>query len=265
MRRYMKSLFCFILCAFLLSGCRIDISGINDTIDVVKPKDVTGEMNYENIFPSDGIPSKKLEFENISFIGGNAKIKIIPSDETKVEASYPIGMHEHNFRISVREGEIEISAPKQTNFKADNFEIKVYANIEELEIVGGIAVEMDASASGRLDLDVTGGAEISVYNIAADYMEVDVAGAADMNLSGQSEVFEMEVKGACSVDAKSLACRKAEVKISGAGDAEISVTEELFTDIDGVGVLRYYGDPLVKNISGGLTDIDQVSKEIYGG
>ncbi|MBR3610553.1 MAG: DUF2807 domain-containing protein [Oscillospiraceae bacterium] len=275
MNRYLKTVFCFILCAFLLAGCSFDISGkditfnkdgIGNAIDAVKPKDVTGEMNFESITPSDGIPVRKLEFENISFTGAEeAKILIIPSDETKVEASYPIRMHEHNFRISVREGEIEISVPKQTNFKADKFEIKIYANIEEIDISGGIALEMDAKNSKRIHLEAKGGADIYIYNIAAESFETDVAGAASMNLSGETENFEVELAGAGALDAKSLICRNADIEISGAGTAEVSVTDKLFADMDGVGSLRYYGDPLVENISAGLTDVEQVSKEVYGG
>ena len=275
MNRYLKTVFCFILCAFLLAGCSFDISGkditfnkdgIGNAIDAVKPKDVTGEMNFESITPSDGIPVRKLEFENISFTGAEeAKIFIIPSDETKVEASYPIRMHEHNFRISVREGEIEISVPKQTNFKADKFEIKIYANIEEIDISGGIALEMDAKNSKRIHLEAKGGADIYIYNIAAESFETDVAGAASMNLSGETENFEVELAGAGALDAKSLICRNADIEISGAGTAEVSVTDKLFADMDGVGSLRYYGDPLVENISAGLTDVEQVSKEVYGG
>ena len=86
-----------------------------------------------------------------------------------------------------------------------------------------------------------------------------------MDLSGSTELFEMELAGAGTIDAKNLVSKKSEVRISGAGTAEVSVTEELFADIDGVGTLTYYGDPVLKNISGGLTDIEQASKEIYGG
>ena len=266
MKRFAKSLFCALLCGFLLVGCSFDLSGINSVVDAVKPKEVTGEMNYETIIPSDGIPVTKLEFENISFTNTEtAKIYIVPSDETKVEASYPIGMHEHNFRISVREGKVEISAPKQTNFSAEKFEVTVYANIEEIEISGGIEVEMDASKSKRIDLDIKGGAKVYVYNISASNVEIDIAGAAAIDLFGTAEIFEIELEGAGSIDAKNLVSKKAEVKISGAGAAELSVTNELLADVDGVGTLTYYGDPVLKNISGGLTDVEQASKEVYGG
>jgi hypothetical protein len=83
--------------------------------------------------------------------------------------------------------------------------------------------------------------------------------------SGKTGLFELELAGAGTIDAKSLVSEKAEVEISGAGTAEVSVTEELFADIDGVGTLTYYGDPVLKNISGGLTDIEQASKNVYGG
>ncbi len=266
MNKLIKTLFCLCLCAFLLVGCSFDISGINRVVDAVRPVNLTGEIETKTFLPSNGFAAEKLKFEKISFTGTkNAKIYIVPSDETKVEATYPSDMEDHGFRVYFREGEIEISVPNQTNFIADEFIITVYANIEEIDISGGIAVEMDAKASEKLRLDIKGGAAVYVYNISAKETEIDIAGAASMDLSGRTEIFDMELSGAGSIDAKSLICKKAEVKISGAGSASVSVTDELLADVDGVGALEYYGDPIIKNISGGLTDVEQASKEVYGG
>ncbi|MBE6882589.1 MAG: DUF2807 domain-containing protein [Ruminococcaceae bacterium] len=264
MKKLFKTGFLFILCAFLLVGCSFDIDGINNVIDSVTPKDVTGEMNYFTTTPADGISARKLDFKNISFTG-NAKIYIFPSDETKVEAAYPTGLEESGFRIKIREGEIEVSVPKPTNFRIDNFELKVYGNIEEIEISGGIALEMNAEASKKIELDVKGGADAYIYNINAFETEIDIDGAASLNLSGNTDYLELDLSGAGAIDSKSLVCKKAEVKISGAGSASVSVTDELLADVDGVGALEYYGNPVLKNISGGLTDVEQISKEVYGG
>lgn len=266
MNRFIKSAFCLCLCAFLLVGCSFDISGVNKVVDAVKPIKLSGELKSDAVVPKDSTPVTKLDFENISFTNTeNAKIYIVPSDETRVEATYPSDMEDHGFRVYYREGEIEISVPKQTNFIAEKFEITVFANIEEIEIAGGIALEMDAKASKKIDIDVTGGADIYVYNINAFAAEIDIDGAASLDLSGSTDILELDLSGAGSIDAKSLVCKKAEVKISGAGSANVSVTEELLADIDGVGALGYYGDPMVKNISGGLTDLEQISKTVYGG
>lgn len=266
MKKILKTGFLFILCAFLLVGCSFDTSGINNAIDAVKAKDLSGALETKTFIPSDGFAAKKLDFKNISFTNTDkAKIYIVPSEETRVEATYPSDMEDHGFRVYYKEDEIEISVPKQTNFSVEKFEVTIFANIEEIEISGGIEIEMNAEASRKIDLDIKGGASLYIYNIAADHVEIDVAGAASMDLSGKAEVLELELAGAGSIDAKSLVCKKAEVKISGAGRASVSVIEELLADIDGVGTLTYYGDPVLKNISGGLTDVEQASKEVYGG
>lgn len=266
MTRFIKCLFCLCLCAFLLVGCAFDMNGVNKVVDAVTPTKLSGELKSNAFVPSDGFVARKLDFEKISFTNtANAKIYIVPSDETRVEATYPSDMEDHGFKVYYREGEIEISVPKQTNFIAEKFEITVFANIEEIEISGGIALEMDAEASKKIDIDVTGGADIYVYNINTSATEIDIDGAASLDLSGNTDILELDLAGAGSIDAKSLVCKKAEVKISGASSAALSVTDELLADIDGVGALEYYGDPIVKNISGGLTDLEQASKEIYGG
>ena len=145
-----KTVFCFILCAFLLAGCSFDISGINNAIDAVRPVNLSGTIKTETILSAEGFPVKKLDFENISFTNTEkAKIYIVPSDETKVEITYPSDMEDHGFRAFIDEGEIKISAPKQTNFSAEKFEVTIFANIEEIEISGGIELEMDAFESTK--------------------------------------------------------------------------------------------------------------------
>lgn len=266
MNSFLKTGFLFILCAFLLVGCSFDMSSLDSVVDAVTPINLSGEQETKTFYPSDGFSGTKLRFEKISFVGtGKAKITVVPSDETKVEATYPSDILDHGFRVYFREGEIEISVPKQTNFVAENFEITVYANIDEVDISGAIALDMNAASSPEIDLDIMGGADVYIYNISAAETKIEVAGAASIDLSGKTDFLEVEIAGAGTLDSKSLVCKNAEVKISGAGTADISVTDELLADIDGVGSLTYYGDPVLKNISGGLTDVEQASKEIYGG
>ena len=201
--RFVKTVFCFILCVFLLVGCSFDMSGVNNVVDAVKPVSLSGSLKSDVIVPEDGIPVKKLDFEKISFTNTKeAKIYIVPSEETRVEVTYPSDMEEHGFRVYIKEGEIEISVPKQTNFIAEKFEVTVFANIEEIKISGGIALEMDARESHKIDLDITGGADIYIYNIAAAETDIYVAGAASMNLSGKTDLLELELAGAGAIDCR---------------------------------------------------------------
>lgn len=264
--KLLKTVFCFILCAFLLAGCSFAAEGINNAVEAVKPVRLTGEIKEQTFLPSDGFVAKKLNFEKINFTNTKgAKIYIVPSDETKVEATYPSDMENHGFRVYFREGEIEISVPKQTNFVGETFEVTVYANIEEIDISGGIELEVDASGARTMDIEVIGATSLYMYNVKTEHLSLGVKGAASMDIIGATDILEVEIEGAGSVDAKTLVCKKAEVEISGAGSAELSVTDELLADVDGVGALGYYGDPVLKNISGGLTDVEQISKNIYGG
>ena len=186
LKKIFKTGFLFILCVFLLVGCSFDISGINNVVDAVKPTALTGTLKSNAFLPADGFTATKLDFENISFTNTkNAKIYIVPSEETRVEATYPSDMEDYGFRVYFKEGKIEISVPKQTNFSVEKFEVTIFANIEEIEISGGIEIEMNAEASRKIDFDIKGGASLYVYNIAADHVEIDVAGAASMDLAGK--------------------------------------------------------------------------------
>lgn len=262
MKKQVKLLISFALCAFLLTGCNIVLDTIKNSPVQIR---LSGEEVFETITSKDGISAAKLEFKNMSFVNSEtARIFVIPSDETKVEARYPSDIKEHDFEIEIKNGEIEISVPKQKTFSVQTFEITVFANIEEIEISGGVDIEMDATKSKNIDMEIKGGAGIYIYNIAADSLKTDVKGAAAINLIGKTADAKIEISGAGAIDAKNLVCEKAKVNISGAGAAEISVTNELAANIKGIGSLSYYGDPAIKNISGELAAVNQASKIVYG-
>ena len=264
LKRLLKSLFLFILCAFLLAGCAVDKEGINTLVEAFKPRNVNGEMKEVTLVSDSAVIAKSLEFNKISFMDtANAKIKIIPSDKTMVEARYPAAMEDYGFKVEIRVGKVIITADKQTNFIADEFEIIVYSNIENIRFSGAVSLEMDAASSRKINFDVAGGADIDVYNLDVSKTEILVNGAATLGFSGKSESFDLELNGVGVIDAKELVCKNAEAKISGAGAAELSVTDELSIDMDGVGQLSYYGSPKVTNISGGLTNVKQASEEVY--
>ncbi len=265
--KYIKSLFCFILCGFLLVGCSLPKSAeelLSSAADIVSIVELTGEVVEETFTPADGKPAEKLDFEKISFTSKNAKITVVPSDETKVVARYPDDIKRHGFAVNIRDGEIWVFVPKHTNFTAEEFSLTVYANLSEIEVKGGIEMDIDAQKTANLDIDIEGASKIYLHGFAASTLSVGVKGAATMDIIGTAENFAAEIKGAGAIEAKSLVCKNAEVKISGAGSAELSVTELLTADIDGVGSLKYYGAPELRNLSSGLSNVEQISKEIYG-
>lgn len=265
--KFLKTVFCFILCAFLLASCNLVEKTeylVSDVTKAVVPVRLSGELKEETFFPKDGIAITKLDFEKISFSSKDAIINIIPSSENKVVAIYQSDLEKNGFRISIEEGEVSVSTPKQTNFATEKFVLNVYANIEEVEIKGGIEMDIDATGLSNFDIDIEGASKIYLHKAMLKRLSVDVKGAASMDIVGEAESFEAEIKGTGSIEAKSLITKFAEIEISGAGSANISVTNMLTADIDGVGELDYYGDPEVKNLSSGIANVEQVSKKVYG-
>ena len=59
MKLYVKTMFLFILCAFLLAGCSFDMSGINDVVESAKPVGLSGELKTQTYLPYNGFKAKK--------------------------------------------------------------------------------------------------------------------------------------------------------------------------------------------------------------
>jgi len=95
---------------------------------------------------------------------------------------------------------------------------------------------------GALDADI----DLHVENL-----DINVAGAGDLTLSGSAEVLNITSAGAANIEAFELTAANAVVVVAGAGNVDIYATDTLDVRIDGVGNVRYAGNPqLTQNIFG---------------
>jgi hypothetical protein len=108
--------------------------------------------------------------------------------------------------------------------------IKIAAsNLDKLSIVGADKVQVSKVKNDRLDLDINGNGSV--------YME------------GEARAFNIDLSGAVYINAKDLKSERASVKVTGTGKADVFVTEELLANINGTGIINYYGNTKVVNKS----------------
>ena len=126
-----------------------------------------------------------------------------------------------------------------------------FTELQKVKIEGGVTL----NTKGYIDMQdffihVEGGAKIEL-DLKARNIEVIGEGGVLFELDGIAETLDVKVSGAGHVDAKELKTRDVTFKIEGVGTGSVYAEETLYAKIEGVGKLKYRGNPKVtKHIEG---------------
>ncbi|MDX8340211.1 head GIN domain-containing protein [Draconibacterium sp. IB214405] len=130
-----------------------------------------------------------------------------------------------------------------------------FKNLDEITAQGGLKLDTD----GYLDLNdlfihVEGGAKIEM-NLKAEDIEIVGEGGVLVELDGVADRLDVKLSGAGHVDAGDIKVNDASFKIEGVGTGSVHAIETLYAKIEGVGKVRYTGNPKVTRDIEGLGSV----------
>lgn len=262
--------------SLLFVGCSAVFDELKSGVDTVidESSDILGQYRTElegeiitkELVPEDGEDITSVSINKLSFYsneGSDPVIKIVPSDENKVVLKYQSDLSKNGISFGVADGEFFLEAEHALRVSTDCFEAVIYANIETVDISGGIKISADGICQDSLYITVAGAVDADFSNTDVDALYISVAGAGEFHLSGKADSLLVKFDSAGDLDAKELAAKEADIIVNGAGSVEVSCSEKLTAAIRGAGNLEYYGNPSTSFSGGGLAAIEQKSTEIY--
>ena len=176
------------------------------------------------------------------------------------EAGLRIKTDEDNFKyINVQSDKESLSLKIiKKHFDFDELVLYVtFKDLDELFIEGAIKLE----TKGYVDLKnfylhVEGGANIEM-NVKANQIKVNGQGGVKFEFDGIADELIASVSGASYLDAIDLKTKRTDIKIEGVGAGSVYATESLNATINGVGKIRYKGDPQLYKRVDGIGSISQ--------
>lgn len=124
-------------------------------------------------------------------------------------------------------------------------------NIEDIHTAGEIVLSSNGSISAKTLNLVTAGAGKVDLKLKTDTLNIEAAGSSEITLSGTVITQTFKIAGTSKIQSKKLVAKNTQVEIKGAGEAEVNSTETLAVKIEGVGTVKYYGEPkITQEISG---------------
>ena len=226
----------FSLCAVMLSGCMISVNGAYGG-------SVRGRGAYV------GRDYDVEEFTNIDIRGGFELIyRAEDSGVVKLE------MYENLFdyaEVSSRGGTLYIATRRNIAGKHTPRAYVSAQTIERLTVSGAVMMsDADAIETDSLRIDIEGACHLDISVETRD-ITVYTAGAGSIVLGGAAETLKLTNDGVGRVDASRLETDDARVVINGVGSVEVNCLTSLDAEINGLGSLKYWGNP-------------SVSKRVYG-
>jgi hypothetical protein len=188
-------------------------------------------------------------------IEGAFRVHLVQGDEFSVMVKSPNPEVFEDIKIKNYGNRVEIKTDRSI---FDFSRISLYINfrtIEELQIEGGVNLK----TNGYLDLGnfyvfISGGANVDLF-MKADKVQIDGEGGFLFELKGVSNTLDISINGAGHVDAAELKTKHASFTTVGFGTGTVYPTESLDVKIEGVGKLRYKGDPKVTQYIDGLGSV----------
>ena len=118
-----------------------------------------------------------------------------------------------------------------------------YLELHKVKSIGASIINTDGPlVSSRFELEMPGAGLIDMEVEVTD-LDIMLAGAGSVKLRGQAKNQVISLNGVGKLEAFDLESESCEVTVSGMGGVEINVKENLNARVNGVGSIRYKGNP----------------------
>ncbi|HYQ59318.1 MAG TPA: head GIN domain-containing protein [Draconibacterium sp.] len=201
--------------------------------------------------------SRKYEIEDFSaiYLEGGYKVVLTQGDECALTIRTLDEDVLDNLKVENWGNELRLVMDHDfINYKRIRLYI-TFTHLEAIKAQGGLKLDSE----GYLDLDdlylaIEGGAQVDLKVKAKDVKIVGEGGVL-VELDGIAERLAVNLSGAGHVDADELRVNHARFEIEGVGTGSVHAVETLYARIEGVGKVRYSGNPEVTRDIEGLGSV----------
>ena len=204
--------------------------------------------------------SRPIQTEDFASVNVSGAYRVIYRQDRDV--SVIVKMQENLFDIldiSVRNGTLYVDSARSFN-TSDANRPRLYISAptnEGISFDGAVdATEWDPVYAQRFFIGARGAGSL-IIPLEVELLDIDVEGGVSLELLGNVGAANILVEGAANISAGNLQIRNTRIELHGAGTVNIAVSGFLDVEINGVGHVRYTGDPVVTQRISGLGTVQR--------
>lgn len=243
-----------LLTALALTSCSFNVSGVTVGINGRRTVHARGEEKNHIcllLFAEDA-GDHTLRLEDIHLTDGGIELTIDPALEDNITVTAPENICDSiRVEINHEKGEITLRGNAREQYADGEVSITLGVPVRSLTVSGGVELDANLPEVKTFTLRVDGAIDGDIAFGTLDTLDVEINGAGSIELDGSCGKADITVNGAGTIEADDLLCTDANVEINGAGSCEIYVSGTLDAEVDGIGSIRYRGNPAHVNRSGG--------------
>ena len=194
------------------------------------------------------------DFTQIRLDGG-FKVNLIQGDECSIKVKTTNDDVFDNLVVKKYQDEVFIDMD-MSFFEYRRVSLYItFKTLEKLKVEGGINLKTNGYLDlGNLSVDIEGGANVDL-NIKAKEVTFYGEGGFLVEMQGVADRLDVTIKGAGHVSAADLKTKYVIFTVAGFGTGSVYAISTLNAKIEGVGKLRYKGDPKVTQYIDGLGSV----------
>lgn len=233
-----------------LTGCSGNIAKMVASIN--NSNVIDGDRNIVKVEKQLSSSTYELNITEMRFQeAGNIILR--ESDDRKISVSTDNNIMDNiNIDIDDVHKKINITSANSNKYKFTEFVIEVSVPVTGVKVGGAFKFDAEIKDMDSFSFTSSGTSDgkFAINNVRKTVF--DLKGASDLELSGNTDVFEADISGAGDIKADELKTRECETNISGSGGLKIYTSEILKVNIQGAGKVIYDGNPskVEKNIMG---------------
>ena len=175
-------------------------------------------------------------------IAGNFEVILEEGDQPNVQVNTDENLLDF-IDTEVSAGILRVTQEKKLISKSKIRIIISFQELNEIRAMGAALIKNeDYLRSEDLEIIMEGAGAVDL-KIISDKLKVELSGAGVISLAGEVQKQELNLMGAGKLEAFDLDSKECDVSVGGLGGAEIYVTEKLNATIEGVGSIKYDGQP----------------------
>ncbi len=188
---------------------------------------------------------KAIGVERLSYEGyGRINIKKGDTKSISIKSNFEESLNMFQTDKSFKKMTIKYNGDKMIDFEPVLIEIEIVLDkLEFLEIEGGTITSIEGFDNKNLELLVKGASKVKGTDINIKKVNVSIGGASHINFEGRSNEVEVTISGAGNFLGRDYKVEKAKVELNGAGIVTINPSETLEGSINGIGTVKYFGNP----------------------
>jgi len=141
--------------------------------------------------------------------------------------------------INSEESSVQVSGASKVEIKGKFKNVKYDISGASVVTIEHESTDIKVGGSGASKMEYTGTSTIA---------NISISGATNVKLKGSATTASFEASGASQLDAEYFIVRDVEIEASGVSNIRTNVTGTISAEISGGSVLRYAGNPTMKNI-----------------